>query len=233
MRRALLGIAAACALTALGFALGRSIGEPGLDARRYGEGRHAAVQAHLDDASPSFMFLAGDSQAELQSPSQRPCGFESVNGGVAGASAAVYAAFLETLAFPRPARAALLAIGTNDILAKNAPRAPAALDRFEAAAERVVRGLAARSERVVVAALPPIGRDLADRLDAGAVGPYSERLRALCARVGCRFTDPYADLRDGAGGFAKPGAMSNGLHLAAYRPALAAAEPVLCAGAAR
>lgn len=228
MRRPLLGLAASCALAGLGFGLGWWSREPRLDAGRYGQGRHAAVQAHLDEAPEGYVFLAGDSQAELQSPAQRPCGLELVNGGVAGASAEVYADFIGTLAFRRPARAAFLAIGTNDILAKNAPRDPAAIARFEGAAERILRALLQRSARVVVAALPPVGREIAGRLDAGAVGPYSERLRVLCARLGCRFTDPYADLRDGEDGFARPGAMSNGLHLAAYRPALAAAEPALC-----
>ncbi|MFD0938397.1 SGNH/GDSL hydrolase family protein, partial [Methylobacterium trifolii] len=66
------------------------------------------------------------------------------------------------------------------------------------------------------------------RLDPLAVGDYSQRLRALCERLGCRFADPFAALRDGEGGFAKPGAMRDGLHLSAYRPALQALAPALC-----
>ena len=51
---------------------------------------------------------------------------------------------------------------------------------------------------------------------------------ALCERLGCRFADPFEALRDGDTGFAKPGAMRDGLHLSAYRPVMRALEPALC-----
>lgn len=199
-----------------------------MDARHYGQGRRVAVQQHLDEAPANFVFLAGDSQAELQSPAQRPCGLELVNSGVSGANAAAYADFLDGLRFPHRARAAVLAIGTNDLIAKNHPGLPAQEAQFEATSERILRTLMRHAEKVVVAAVPPIGRELDGRLDAGSVAPYTARLRAVCARLGCRVTDPYAALRDGETGFAKPGAMGNGLHVAAYRPAMRALEAEIC-----
>ncbi len=220
-------VAAGTALLGLGAAIGWTARAPN-DARHYAEGRRAAVQQHLDEAASDYVFLAGDSQAELQPPAQRPCGLELVNGGSAGANAALYADVLDGLRFRVRPRAAVLAIGTNDLIAKNGPRTPRALARFDGNAERIVRRLRAESDQVVVLAVPPIGRSLADRLDAEAVAVHSEHLRALCARLGCRFADPYAPLRDGASGFARPGAMSNGLHVARYRPVMQALLPALC-----
>lgn len=228
MRRAVAAVAAACLLVGLGWILGGSVRGPALDARQYGQGRLAAVQQHLDEAPAGFVFVAGDSQAELQSPAQRPCGLELVNGGIAGANAEAYADFFAGLRFPRRARAAVLAIGTNDLVAKNRPGRAENAVRFEAASERILLTLTRHADRVVVAALPPIGRALDGRLDASSVAPYSARLRAVCARLGCRIADPYASLRDGETGFALPGAMGNGLHVAAYRPVMQALEAEIC-----
>ncbi|WP_375464896.1 SGNH/GDSL hydrolase family protein [uncultured Methylobacterium sp.] len=219
-------------LLGLGALLGRMLAAPSLNARLYAQNRLIAVQVHLDEAPPDYVFLAGDSQAELQPPAQRPCGLELVNGGVSGASATVYADLVETLAFRVRPRAMMLTIGTNDILAKGRPREAAAAGRFEAAATRIIGRLMSATDRLVVTALPPIGRTLDGRLDPLAVADYSERLRGLCRRLGCRFADPFADIRDGTTGFATPGALRDGLHLSAYRPALRALEPALCAAEA-
>ena len=228
MRRAALAVVAASLLVGLGWILGGGLHGPVMDARLYGQGRRVAVQQHLDEAPAGFVFLAGDSQAELQSPAQRPCGLELVNGGVSGANAAAYAEFLESLRFPHRARAAVLAIGTNDLIAKNHPSSAAQGAQFEAAGERILTVLMRHADSVVVAALPPIGRELGGRLDAGSVAPYTALLRAVCSRLGCRVTDPSATLRDGETGFAKPGSMGNGLHIAAYRPAMRTLEAEIC-----
>jgi hypothetical protein len=102
-------------------------------------------------------------------------------------------------------------------------------EQFEAAAEAIIRRLQSLSPRVVVTALPPVGREIGKLVEAGAVADYSRRLQALCGRLGCIFADPFAALRDGDTGYAKPGALRDGLHLAAFRPALKALEPALCA----
>ncbi len=226
-RRAVLGVAALL-LVGAGILVGRMLAVAPVNVRAYAQSRLYAVQAHLDESPAEYVFLAGDSHAELQPPAQRPCGLELVNGGVSGASAPLYADLLATLRFPVRPRAAVLTIGTNDILAKNNPREAAAAARYEAAATRIIRHLSSITDRLVVTALPPIGRALGGRLDPLAVADYSDRLRTLCARLGCRFADPFAAIRDGTTGFAKPGTMRDGLHLSAYRPALAALGPALC-----
>ena len=228
VRRALALGLAGLALAGLGGFAGWRLHKPAADARAYAAMRLIAVQVSLDEAPPDYVFLAGDSQVELQPGGQRPCGSTMVNGGVSGSTASAYADHLARLAFPVRPRAAALTIGTNDILSKNKPRSAEAAARFEAAAETIVTRLQAASPRVVVTALPPVGRQIGHLIDAGAVADYSQRLRALCGRLGCAFADPFSGIRDGDTGFAKPGAMRDGLHLSAYRPALAALEPIVC-----
>lgn len=230
-RRILLGLAALI-LLAIGAGIGWSLRPSRLDARLYAQNRLIAVQVHLDEAPADYILLAGDSQAELHSPAQRVCGVEVVNGGVSGSSAALYGELLERLAIRRRPRAVALTLGTNDLLVKNDPLGSKASARFEESVTRIVARLRASSDRVVVTAVPPIGRELAGRLEPRAVGDYSARIAALCARIGCRYADPFAPLRDDGSGFARPGAMRDGLHIAAYRPVLRALEAALCPEAA-
>jgi lysophospholipase L1-like esterase len=229
MRRWALIIFGGLAVAALAGFAGWRLHRPGADARAYAEMRLIAVQVSLDEAPPDYVFWAGDSQVELQPGSQRPCGLDLVNGGVSGATAGSYAEYLGRLTFKVHPRIAALTIGTNDILVKNNPKLYKPTEQFEAASEAIVRRLQALSPRVVVTALPPVGREIGKLVDAGAVGDYSQRLRALCERLGCTFADPFANLRDGDTGYAKPGALRDGLHLGAFRPALKALEPALCA----
>ena len=229
MRRLLAPAIAALLMLAAGGIAGWNLRRPAADARAYATMRLVAVQVALDEAPAEYVFLAGDSQSELQPGDQRPCGLPLVNGGVSGATSAAYADYLPRLTFKVRPQAASLTIGTNDILLKNRPRGGDAAARFEGDAERIVRGLQAVTGRVIVTALPPVGREIAALVDAGAVADYSARLKALCGRLGCTFADPYADLRDGETGFAKPGALRDGLHLAKFRAALTALAPALCA----
>lgn len=228
MKRLALPVLAGLVLIGVGGLIGWRLHRPAADARAYAAMRLIAVQVSLDEAPPDFVFLAGDSQAELQPGSQRPCGLALVNGGVSGSTAAAYADHLAHLTFAGHPRAVALTIGTNDILTKNQPRSVEAAARFEASVERILTRLESVTGRVVVTALPPVGRELGHLIEAGAVADYSRRLQILCGRLGCAFADPFLALRDGDSGFAKAGAMRDGLHLAAYRPALVALEPALC-----
>ena len=226
-RIALLTLGGLVLIALSGFA-GWRLHQPGADARAYAEMRLIAVQVSLDEAPPDFVFWAGDSQVELQPGSQRPCGLDLVNGGISGATAASYAEYLARLTFKVQPRIAALTIGTNDLLVKNNPQLHKPAEQFEAAAEAIVRRLQAMSPRVIVTAIPPVGREIGKLVEAGAVADYSQRLRTLCRRVGCTFADPFAALRDGDTGYAKPGALRDGLHLAAFRPALKALESEVC-----
>ncbi|MGU3666923.1 SGNH/GDSL hydrolase family protein [Methylobacterium sp. A49B] len=229
MKRLTLLLVVGLVLLALGGLAGWRLHRPGADARAYADMRLIAVQVSLDEAPPEYVFWAGDSQVELQPGGQRPCGLDLVNGGVSGATAGNYADYLKRLTFKTRPRLAALTIGTNDILVKNNPQLTKPTEQFEASAEAIIRRLQDLSPRVVVTALPPVGREIGKLVEAGAVADYSRRLENLCGRLGCTFADPFAALRDGDTGYAKPGALRDGLHLAAFRPALQALEPALCA----
>ena len=219
---------AGLALLGAGAVIGWSAKPSRLNARLYAHDRLVAVQFHLDDAPDDYILLAGDSQAEFQSPAQRICGIELVNGGIGGTTAAIYADLASTLSIKTRPRAVALFIGTNDLKMKKTPRSYAAMTRFDEATERIVRRFQAVSDRVVVTAIPPIGRSLGDRLDAAAVRALSNRIQALCTRIGCVYADPFADLRDGDSGYALPGTLRDELHIAAYRRVMTALEPALC-----
>ena len=225
MRRGLLLAAIGAGLFCGGLVLGWWMRPPRLDARLYARDRLIVVQAHLDEAPADYILIAGDSQAELQNTAARACGRELVNAGVNGVSAALYAELLPSLTVRTRPQAIALTIGTNDILRKNDPLSPEAMARFDSSVAKIVAHLGTLGDRVVVTALPPIGQAFAGRIDPLAVGAYSERLEGLCRRIGCVFTDPFAAIREGDTGFARPGAMRDGLHLKAYRPVLKAMEP--------
>ena len=202
---------------------------PRLSVALYAQNRIVAIQVHLDEARPGYVLIAGDSHAELQSGAERVCGAETVSAGISGATARGYADLLARLTFPTRPSAAVLTIGTNDIARKRDPT-DAGAAAFEAAVLGLVARLKALADTVVVTAVPPIGPEAAVRLDAAAVGDYSARIRALCQRAGCTYADPFAELRAGDTGFARAGALRDGLHLARYRPVLRALAPALCSG---
>ncbi|GJE15519.1 SGNH/GDSL hydrolase family protein [Methylobacterium marchantiae] len=229
-----LPLVAAIALTALaaGGAIGWQSHVPKLSALLYATNRLIVVQVHLDEAPPDYILVEGDSQAELQSTGQRVCGLELVNAGINGASAAIYADLLDRVTIPTRPRAAVLTIGTNDLFTKGDPRSAGSIARFEQSLARIVGKLRGVTDRVVVTAVPPIGRRAGAKLDAEAVGVYSARIRGFCERGGCTYADPFADLRDGDGGYAVAGALRDDLHIAGYRRVMRALEPALCPASA-
>ncbi|KQP42975.1 hypothetical protein ASF49_01145 [Methylobacterium sp. Leaf104] len=183
--------------------------------------RLPAIRAALSAAQPGFVFLAGNSHAELLGTLLARRLPRVVNGGIGGTSARRYAAELDGLTFPVRAGVAVLFLGTNDILRHAAPLSQSTLGGFEAAAARSLERLRANADLVLVAAVPPIGPEARADRDPAAVAAYSAALRGLCARHGCRFFDPFAALRDGEAGLTTQTAPPDGVHLRDYE-ALAA-----------
>lgn len=193
-----------------------------LNARRYAASRLPVINAHLQQAAAGYVIWAGDSNAELFQAPALPCGREVVNAGVSGATTGVYAEMAEKLESAR-GHAAVLTIGTNNLLSKKRPLDPAAVDRFERDVSRIIDALRARADTVVVTAIPPVQDMEAGVVDTDAVRAYSQRLEAICDRGRCAYEDPFAAVRAKAFGIAKPGA-SVGIHLEDYRASL---EPLL------
>lgn len=179
-------------------------------ARRLPEIRNA-----LATAPPGFTLLAGNSHAEIVGTAlarSRPV----INAGIGGTSARGYAAQIDALPFATRAGTALLFLGTNDILRRADPLSSATLGGFEAAASRILDWLRSRADRVLVAAVPPLGPEAAVLRDPAAVDAYSAALRGLCERSGCRYFDPFAGLRDGGAGLTTRAAPPDGVHLRDY-----------------
>lgn len=193
--------------------------------REHLDRRLPEIRAALATARPGFVFLAGNSHAEIVGTAlarRMPV----VNGGIGGTSARGYAAQIDALPFDSRAGVAVLFVGTNDILRRADPTAESVRSGFEAAAARIVDWLRARADRVLVAAVPPLGPEAAAIRDPAAVAVYTAALRSLCERHGCRFFDPFADLRDGEPGLTTQAAPPDGVHLRDY-DALAAALAAL------
>ena len=195
-----------------GAGLVRKPDRPALD---HALARRPAIAAALAGVVPGAVLIAGNSHAELAGRVGLPCA-PLVNAGIAGARAREVA---DGLAGQRAAtwgRLGVLLIGTNDLLRVARPLSAQARARFAAEAAASLAWLSQNAERVVVAAVPPLGKAAAFRRDPAAVAVYSDILRGLCRPGTCRFADPFADLRDGDSGLAKPGSLPDAIHLADY-----------------
>lgn len=177
--------------------------------------RRPVVAAALAQVSPDAVLIVGNSHAEFAGAGALACG-PLVNAGLAGAQAAEITAFLAGLPVTRPARLGILIVGTNDILRTATPLSSAARARFSAEVAASLARLGGQTRSLRVAAVPPIGRDAVGKRDPAAVAVYSEILRGLCRAPTCRFVDPFAVLRADEPGLARPGALSDTVHLADY-----------------
>ncbi|WP_197430591.1 MULTISPECIES: SGNH/GDSL hydrolase family protein [Methylobacterium] len=184
-------------------------------AREHLDRRLPEIRTALAQAQPGFVFLAGNSHAEIVAPALARRVL-LVNGGIGGTSARGYAAQLDALPFSARAGTAVLFVGTNDILRRADPLSESTRAGFEAAAARIIDWLRAHADVVLVAAVPPLGPEAAAIRDPAAVDAYSAVLRSLCERHGCRFLDPFAGLRDGGPGLTTQAAPPDGVHLRDY-----------------
>ncbi|MCJ2012571.1 SGNH/GDSL hydrolase family protein [Methylobacterium sp. J-076] len=184
------------------------------------------IQRDLAAADPGFTFVMGDSHAEFLCA--HPLGRRPVvNGGIGGISTGGYAERLPALRFRHRAGVAVLVVGSNDLSVRVRPLSPEAVARFEAAAAALIVWLHARADRVVVLALPPITQVPGQEREAAAVEDYSARLARIAGDHGGEVADPCAGLRAGPGGLARPGALSDGVHLADYAAAAARVGAIL------
>lgn len=200
-----------------------------LSSETYAEERLPLINAHLDEARKGFIFLAGDSHAELFNETYRLCGREIVNGGVSGAKSDLYRDFAPRLEFRSRPEAIVLTIGTNNLTRKRDPLAPSSQSDYERDVSQIVETFRKLAPRVIVTAVPPIS-SFRDSFEIPAVAAYSEKLRILCAREGCEFVDPYDSARERDGSTAQPGTMRDGVHLASYRAVQARLGEILCPG---
>ncbi len=190
--------------------------------------RLAVINAHIGEADPDYVFIAGDSNAEMINATHRLCGRNVVNAGISGAKMTDMNGHWATFAFTKKPGSIVILIGTNDLHRKRKPTQPKYLDAFERNADRLIASAAALSTKVFVAAVPPAEPGMIKYYEPAAVVALSERLKRACDRHACTFIDPFAGTRDGTEGFAKPDSTHDGIHVRSYRDAMASVEAQIC-----
>lgn len=190
--------------------------------------RLAVINAQIGEADPDYVFIAGDSNAEMINATHRICGRDVVNAGISGAKMTDMNGHWAKFAFTNKPGRILILVGTNDLHRKRKPSQPKYLDAFEKNAERLIASAAAVSPKVFVAAVPPAEPWMIKYYDPAAVVALTERLRQACSRHACTFIDPFAGTRDGTAGLAKPGSTHDGIHVRSYRGALASVDAEIC-----
>lgn len=196
---------------------GRACRRESAEARTYRSRRISTIRAALPQAQGEFACLAGGSYAEpLGTPGlAEPA---TIDGGIGGATAPVYAAEIGQAAFSRPAALAVLFIGSSDIAAIYRPLTARGTARFAQGGDVPPR----RAGGVGTPRLEPSD-------SPGPVYPMSSR-RCPPQRDGggdgsrARPTLPrsFRAPAGGRGGWAAPGAMADGTHFADHRPVAAA-----------
>lgn len=191
--------------------------------------RLPVINTALRAANGPFILLAGDSHAALAAGSPL-CGHPTVNGGAGGAGTRVYRNLSRELNPRMRPVAVIITIGINDMLVRTKPSAPAAMVQLTRDAGAIISDLASITDRLVVTAVPPVSARVAGKFDAKAIVSFSGELRRLCADTpNCTFADPFASIRSDIGFHtARPGTLSDDLHLADYPAAYRALKPLIC-----
>jgi lysophospholipase L1-like esterase len=202
--------------------------KPKLNAETYGRQRVEVISRHLSEMPAGYVFVAGDSHAELFGPDYIPCGGKTVNGGISGAAIDTYLDLLRPVSFPTKPAVVVLTLGTNDLLLKKEPGKAGNQESFAKAAKALIRRFQSVSPRVIVNAIPPVGTELRGHFDTDAIETYSRHLREICGALNCEFGDPFAALRSGEFGIATPGSMADTLHLGSYRQAYGGIGAQIC-----
>jgi len=177
--------------------------------------RQAEINLSLQKPGEKII-IAGDSHSAFTADAS-VCDTNVVNAGANGATTARYLELLERIRFKEKAQQSIVLIGTNDTYRKRA----VSLSEFRTNAEKIIWNLSRVSERVIVAALPPISMTKVEEYDDAKANEFSSTLRATCERfTNCTFSDPHRDFRD----LDRPGTANSesymsadGVHLANYR----------------
>jgi lysophospholipase L1-like esterase len=227
-----LGIAAALLIcSGVAFWIG-TVQPRELTSESYADQRLPFINSQLNEAKPGFIFLAGDSHAELLNTTYRLCGREVVNGGVSGAKAELYSVLGDNLAdrfaFKTAPDAIIYSIGTNNLLRKKEPLWTVSQVHFRDHIIATAMTFRKKTPRVIVLAVPPISTELKDKFEIAAVSAYSQALRSACEHEGCEVIDPYDFAREADGNTARPQATRDGIHLSSYRAVHARMEQLLC-----
>ena len=206
----------------LGSLAGLAIGRASAPPTSYRAQRLAEISADLRRVDGDYLLAAGDSHV-VRWHARAFCGLPVVNAGVDGATAADTDEMLAGLALPRPPRAIILTVGTNDANKKRFRDEPEAVIRFSQAFRPLLRRLSHKSGLVVVTGVPAMDDRQVVGFSAQAAVGIGAAAEASCrASASCRV----------AGSFSPDDVLTDGQHLADYERAFARIEPTLCAALA-
>lgn len=159
----------------------------------------------------------GDSHAESWF-SPIGCNLPVVNAGFAGATAESYSRFFASLSLPRPPRAIIMTIGTNDAQSRRIRDPDAAVAAYEHTVEALLKRAAEQANLVIVTAVPPLDPKRAVGFSRETALRFSTVLKNTCAKQGCRFVDPFPERTE----------LFDGVHLVDYAKAYASIWDEIC-----
>ena len=163
------------------------------------EARSQIIGAHLRQLSGDYILLMGDSHAESWF-APTGCNLPVVNAGLAGATAETYSRFFASLTLPRPPRAIILTIGTNDAQYRRISDPDHAVVTYERTVETLLKRAAEQTKNVIVTPVPPLDPGRAAEFSRETALRFSIVLENSCRKQGYRFVDPFsqgAELFDG------------------------------------
>lgn len=209
-------------MLALGSLAGFAIGHISAPPTSYRDQRFAEISADLRRVHGDYLLATGDSHV-VRWHRREFCGLPLVNAGVDGATARDTDAFLSELDLPRPPRAIILSVGTNDANRKRFRDPPEAVIRFTRAFRPLLRKLAQKADLVFVTGVPPLDARSPAGFSAEAAAGIRSSAEASCrASASCRFASSFRD----------DDSLTDGLHLAEYGHAYDRIAPVVCAALA-
>jgi hypothetical protein len=185
------------------------------------------INQEISRQTSPFLLLLGDSNGEGLGKASFDCGVPIVNAAISGLKARDVKDQLARLDLRKPPAAALIVVGTNDLLWKHDPSG--ARDAWLKTIQSMVSDLRRHGAKVVVSAVAPIGSDLGRIFDIESVKLYSDGLSQMCAGAMCTFIDPWVDARSENFSQAKTDALPDGIHIGDYRYSIGKIERVFCA----
>lgn len=201
-----------------GFAIGR-IASPPSDRDQ----RLARIAADPRGVSGDHLLALGDSHV-ARWRTQEICGLPLLNASVQGATARDTEVLVAGLPLPRPPRAIILTVGTDDANRKRFREAPEAVIRFRDAFRALLKRVSRRSDLILVTSLPPMDARQVPRFSADVSNALTAIALASCREnAACRVAE----------GFGEGVPLDDGLHLANDDGAYATLAPRLCAALPR
>ncbi len=175
------------------------------------------VSAHLRQLPGDYLLLMGDSHAESWF-APIGCNLPVVNAGLAGATAESYSRFFASLSLPRPPRAIILTIGTNDAQSRRISDPDEAVATYQHTVETLLKRAAEQTKLVAVTAVPPLDPKRAVGFSRETALRFSTVLENACRKQGCRFVDPFPEGAE----------LFDGVHLVDYAKVYASIWDELC-----